>query len=68
MGKWQTIYKTELLYKAEIVKSYLGEESIDSILLDKKDSAYLFGHYELMVEPDQVLRAIKIIENDITFG
>ncbi|MFQ3212603.1 MAG: hypothetical protein ACJAT1_001970 [Marivirga sp.] len=68
MSKWQIIYKTDLLYRAEIVKSHLGESLIDSIVLDKKDSAYQLGHYELLVAPDQVLRAIKIIENDITFG
>ena len=68
MANWQTIYKTELLYRAEIVKSYLSDESIESIVLDKKDSAYQFGHYELLVKPEQVLQAIKIIEDDITFG
>lgn len=68
MSNWQTIFKTDLLYRAEIVKSYLGEKSIDSIILDKKDYAYQLGHYELKVNADQVLRAIKIIENDITFG
>jgi len=69
MAKWQTIYKTELLYRAEIIKSHLEDGSIDTIILNKMDSAYqINGHYEIKVNPDQVIRAIKIIENDITFG
>ena len=68
MHKWQTIYKTDLLYRAEIVKACLEDESIESIIFDKKDSAYQLGFYELKVNPDHILKAIKIIENDITFG
>jgi len=69
MANWQPIYKTALLYRAEIIKSCLEEEEIAVIILNKKESAHqIHGYYEIRVEPDQILRAIKIIENDITFG
>ncbi len=69
MANWQSVYKTELQYRAEIIKARLEEKRIDSIILNKKDSAYqIIGYYEIMVNADQVLKAIKLIENDITFG
>lgn len=68
MASWQSIFKTDKLYRAEIVKDCLLDQSLQPIIVDKKDSAYQFGHYEVMVTSDEVLRAIKIIENEITFG
>ncbi len=67
MEKWQSIYKTDKLYRAEIVKDFLSDQHIQPIIVDKKDSAYQFGYYEIMVTSDEVLRAIKIIENEIKF-
>ena len=65
---WQKVYTTDLLYRAEIVKAVLAEHHIQSVIVDKKDSAYHFGHIELYVAPEQVLIAIKIIEDGIDFG
>ena len=65
MSRWQTVYKSRLLYKAEIVKGVLSEKDLNPILIDKQDSAYKIGYFEVMVNPEEVLRAIKIIENEI---
>ncbi len=67
MSQWQTIYKTEKAYQAEIVKGILHERGINSVIINKQDSSYHFGFYEVNVERDQVLKAIQIIENDINF-
>jgi hypothetical protein len=67
-SNWQKVYTSDLQYRAEIVKAVLAEHNIPAVLIDKKDSAYHFGHIELYVAPEQVLTAIKIIEDGIDFG
>ncbi|MBK6265780.1 hypothetical protein JKA74_12110 [Marivirga sp. S37H4] len=67
MAKWQSIFTTDKLYRAEIVKDFLSDQQLQPIIVDKKDSAYQLGHFEVMVTSDEVLRAIKIIENEIKF-
>jgi len=65
MSEWQTIYTSKLLHKAEIVKAVLGEHNLNPIIIDKQDSMYKIGYFEVMVNPDEVLKAIKIIDNEI---
>jgi type III secretory pathway lipoprotein EscJ len=67
-SNWQRVYTSDLQYRAEIVKAVLAEHNIPAVLIDKKDSAYHFGNIELYVAPEQVLTAIKIIEDGIDFG
>lgn len=64
---WQKIFSDELLYRIEIVKAVLQDHQIESIILNKKDAAYHFGTHELMVSPDDVIPAIKIIKDKINF-
>ncbi len=55
-------------YRAEIVKSILDENQLNAVLVSKKDSAYqLFGHFEVHVRKEDVLRAIRIIREEIKF-
>ena len=67
MSQWQTVFKTSQSYQAEIVKGVLSESGIQSVIVNKQDSVYHFGYYEVNVEQDQVLRALQIVENDINF-
>lgn len=67
MEKWQKVYKTEIRHRAEIVKAVLEDHDLSPILIDKKDSAYQFGHYEIMVLPENVLVALKLIQDEIIF-
>ena len=41
--------------------------NMNPVLLNKKDTAYHLGHFEVHVSPDFVLKAIKIIKDDIKF-
>ena len=66
MATWQKVYSTDQEYKAEIVKSVLSEV-MDTVIMNKKDSSYHFGYFEIHVQKEDVLRALQIIENDITF-
>lgn len=67
MRNWKTVFKTEKLYQAQIVKDYLQDKELHAIIVDKKDSAYLLGYYEIAVTVEEVMRAIKLIEDDIKF-
>lgn len=66
-SRWQKVYDTNLNYRAEIVKSVLMDHGIPSVLVDKQDTAYHFGLVEVYVAPDDVINAIKIVQNDISF-
>jgi hypothetical protein len=67
MKNWKTVFKTDKLYQAQIVKDYLQDKELNAIIVDKKDSAYLLGYYEIAVTVDEVMWAIKLIEDDIKF-
>ena len=66
MSNWQVVYKTEQGYKAEMVRSLLEEKGFSPVIISKKDSSYTtIGHFEICVPPEEVMAAIKYIENDI---
>lgn len=65
MSKWQVVYKSSLRYKTEIVKGLLVEKGLNPLIIDKQDSAYKIGYFEVLVIPEEVISAIKIIENEI---
>lgn len=67
MSSWQTIFKTTIAHQAEIVKAVLQDLDIQSVIVNKKDSSYLFGQIELRVENENVIKSLKIIEEDINF-
>ncbi len=67
MSSWQTIFKTTNAHQAEIVKAVLQDLDIQSVIVNKKDSSYLFGQIELRVENENVIKSLKIIEEDINF-
>ncbi|XOV92086.1 MAG: putative signal transducing protein [Bacteroidota bacterium] len=65
MVDWQKVYQDSQQYRVEIVKAILEEHELDPVIVDKKDSAYQWGHFELHVTADQVIRAIKIISEEV---
>lgn len=65
--RWTTVYQTELRHHAEIVSMMLSAHGCQAIVLDKRDSAYSMGYIEVKVQPDFVMRAAKLIEDEITF-
>ena len=67
MKGWAKVFKTPLQYRAEIVKAVLLDNDLPAVVVDKKDSNYRIGDYEVHVAADNVLMAIKIIQNDISF-
>lgn len=68
MTKWQKVFSAEQAYKAEIVKDVLEDQGMRPVLISKKDSTYTnFGLHEVHVSVEEVIAALKIIENDINF-
>lgn len=67
MIDWQPVYETDSSYRAEIVRARLNDLGIEAVILNKKDSNYHFGFFEIMVQPDFVMKALQAIERDIKF-
>ncbi len=67
MNNWRSVYKDNREHRATIVRDVLMDRDIDAVLVNKKDSPYGFGYLEVQVPADQVILAIKIIEEDIHF-
>jgi len=63
MENWKCIYTTDQVYKAEAVKDFLMEENIESVVVNKKDSAYTaFGEVELYVPLEDEIRAAEFVK------
>ncbi len=67
MSDWQAVFKDTREYRVDIVKGILEEMGVYSVKINKTVSAHGFGNFEIFVSPDDVLRAILIIKEDIKF-
>lgn len=61
---WVQVYSSQYMHKVEIMKAILEENDIESVILNKQDSSYLFGPIELYVEAINVIKARQIIINN----
>ena len=61
---WERVYSSTFEHKVEIVKAVLADSDIEAVVVNKKDSFYLFGEIELHVQAENVIKAIKIIEKE----
>lgn len=70
MKDWTVVYKSLINSRAEIVKGVLTDRGIDAVIVNKKDTTLLInnGRIEVLVQKNQVLDAMKIINDEITFG
>jgi hypothetical protein len=67
MSKWQKVYQTDNEYRAKIVRDILFDSGLEPVIVNKKDRSYNFGGYEIVVKPDNVIMALKIINDEISF-
>lgn len=68
MSDWQKVFSDQLQHRVEIVRSVLHDSGINSVIINKKNSAFNnFGSFELQVERDNIIKALKIIDDDIRF-
>ena len=70
MKDWTVIYKSPINSRADIVKGVLNESNIESVIVNKKDSTVHFSHgqIEVLVQKEDVLKAMKIVNNEIKFA
>ena len=70
MKDWSVVYKSPINSRAEIVKGVLKERNIDAVIINKKDTTLHLnnGQIEVLVQKNSVLEAMKIINDEITFG
>jgi hypothetical protein len=58
---WVKIFSTSANYKAEFIHGLLLENDINAVIVNKKDSSYLFGEVEIYVNSEDVIMAKHII-------
>ena len=67
MSNCQKVYEDSTSYRTEIVMSILEDNALNPVMVSKKDTAYQLGHFEVHVAPDNVIKAIRIIKEEIRF-
>lgn len=60
-NNWVKVFSSSKAYLVEITHGVLEEEGIESVIINKIDSAYLFGESELFVRDEDALKALQII-------
>lgn len=58
---WETIYSTDQLYEAELVKDMMADNDIECVIMNKQDSTYRFGEIEICVPTEEVFKAKQLI-------
>jgi hypothetical protein len=58
---WIVIYSTAQLYEAEMVRSFMAENEIECVIMNKKDSTYGFGEIEVYVPTAEAFKAKQLI-------
>jgi len=61
---WVLIHRTDMMHKAEIIKAILVDCEINCVIVNKKDSSYLFGDIEIYVHANDAVQAKTIIQNN----
>ena len=67
MDNWVSVFTTHQVHQAEIVKTLLEEEDLRPVIINKRDSSYKLGYYEVFVLQEEALKATNLIENEIKF-
>ena len=67
MRDWQSVYKDDKEHRVDIVKAVLEGAGMEPVKVNKTVSLHGFGNFEIFVAADNVLRAIRIIKEEIKF-
>lgn len=66
LENWVKILISDTNPKAEISRMVLENNGIQAVIINKKDSSYLLGVFELYVPLEQEIIARQILENEIS--
>jgi len=58
---WICIYTSPKLQNAEIIKGLLSFNEINNVMINKQDSSYLFGFFEVYVNREDGVKAKFIL-------
>ena len=64
MKGWTVVYSDGFPPAVELRRTVLDQHSIPAVVLNKKDSSYLFGFVELLVQDEDVIRAKELLNNE----
>lgn len=62
MVNWVKVFETRNVFKAELLKNELLTHEIMAVVLNKQDSNYLIGYYEIQVLENQESIAKVVID------
>jgi hypothetical protein len=62
MANWVKVFETKNVFKAELLKNELLSHEIMAVVLNKQDSNYLIGYYEIQVSEEQASIAKVVID------
>jgi hypothetical protein len=63
MKGWTVVYSDGFPPAVELRRTVLDQQRIPAVVLNKKDSSYLFGFVELYVLDEDVTRARELLDN-----
>lgn len=63
MNDWITIFETNQLYQAEMVKDILGDNNIEAVIFNQKDSSFKIGMIAVMVKNEDKEKAAEIVKS-----
>lgn len=64
MDNWVSVFVTDQICQAELIKGILNENDIDAVLLNQKDSSYpMLGSIQIMVNQNDKEKAEQIIKS-----
>lgn len=64
---WKVVYENPNEVRISIVKAVLEDCEIPAVVMNKKDSAYRFGSYQVYVNQQYLIKAIRIIQHELEF-
>ncbi len=64
MKDWICIYTSQKMQEAEIIKGLLTFNEINSVVINKQDSSYMFGEFEVYVNSRDVEKAKSVLDEN----
>jgi hypothetical protein len=63
-NNWSVVFSTDDIFQADVIKNMLDANNIDAIIMNQKDSAYLFGIVKIYTKKENIEKAKNLILNE----
>lgn len=64
--KWKKVFSSQKIHEIILVEQLLETNNIQSVRMNKQDSAYLFGQIEIFVSQEDALVSSNLIQNKLS--